>query len=372
MISEEQRARIRRLFFGEHWRVGTIAEQLELHHETVKRAIEVDGFASRGQARPSALDPFVELIRATLQQYPTLTGTRIHEQLKARGYEGSVSQVRRRIVADGLRPTARSEAYFRLVTMPGEQAQVDWAHLGTIPVGSSERPLSAFVMVLSWSRALHVHFSLDQTLPSVLRGHVEAFHVLGGVPRQILYDNMKTVVLERAGDAIRFHPGFLELSAHYLFQALPCPPGRPNEKGRVERRIRDLRSSFLAGRHFRDLADLREQFVRWRDEVAYQRRCPAAPELTVGEALEQERERLMPLPLRPIDTAQTRAVVAHKQPYVLLDTNRYSIPPHLVGVPLTLAADEAEVRVLHGDQTVARHVRRWDYHVTVEAPEHIE
>jgi transposase len=188
MISDEMRVRIRRLFFGEHWKVGTIAEQLGVHHETVRRAIDVDRLVARGNARPSDLDPFLDFIREQLKRYPKLTGTRVHEMLSARGYRGSVSQVRRRIRQLSLRPTPLSEAYFRLVTLPGEQAQVDWAHLGSIRVDLYERPLFALVMVLSWSRAVHAYFSLDQKFPSVLRGHVEAFSTFHGVPREILYD----------------------------------------------------------------------------------------------------------------------------------------------------------------------------------------
>jgi len=372
VISDELRGRIRRLFFGEHWKVGTIAEQLGVHHETVRRAIDTDRLVARGQARPSDLDPYIDFIRETLEQHPKLTGTRLHEMVRLRGYRGSVVQLRRRIRQLGLRPTPKSEAFFRLTTLPGEQAQVDWAHFGMIPVGLYERPLFAFVMVLSWSRAVHAYFSLDQTMPSVMRGHVDAFNAFRGVARQILYDNMKTVVLERIGDAIRFHPRFLELAAHYLFQAYPCRPGRGNEKGRVERKIRDLRTSFFAGRRFAHLDDLRRQFNKWRDEVAYRRPCPEDPRRTVGEALEFERTKLLRLPEKPIDTEEVRTVVAKKQPYVSFDTNQYSIPHDLVGEPLTLAASETHVRILRGDAQVACHQRSWLKHAVVEDPSHIE
>ena len=372
MISSEMRARIRRLFYGEHWKVGTIAEQLGVHHETVKRAIEVDRLVSRGTARPSDLDPYVSFIRETLEQYPRLTGTRLHEMLRLRGYEGSVGQVRRRIRQLGLRPKPSSEAFFRLRVMPGEQAQADWAHFGTIRMGLFERPLFAFVMVLSWSRAVHVYFSLDQTMPSVVRGHVEAFQAFGGCARQILYDNMKTVVLERMGDAIRFHPRLLDLAGHYLFAPYPCRPGRGNEKGRVERKIRHLRTSFFDGRRFGDLDDLRCQFLEWRDDVAYQRPCPADRTLTVCEALEKERDKLLPLPVHPFDSDEVRPVLARKQPYVIFDTNHYSIPHKLVGVPLTLVASETKLRILDGQTEVARHQRLWGKHITSEQPAHLE
>ena len=372
MISEQLRAQIRRLFFAEHWRVGTIVAQLDVHPDTVRRAINLDRFVSRSETRPSALDPFIEFIRETFAQYPRLTATRVHEMLRLRGYTGSTGQVRRRIRQLELRPKPAREAFLRLHTMPGEQGQVDWGHFGKLRVGDAMRPLYGFVVVLAWSRAVHVYFSMQQTMAAVLQGHVSAFRAFGGIPRKLLYDNMKTVVIERVGDAIRFHPRLLELAGHYHFAPVVCPPRRPNEKGRVERRIRDLRSSFLAGRRFTDVADLQAQFVRWRDEVAYARPCPGKPEITVGEALDEERLVLLPQPEHDLETDHVRAVVARKQPYVTFDSNRYSIPYELIDTPITLAASDDRVRFLHGDEVVANHKRCWDRRKVVEDPAHID
>lgn len=371
MIDDKKRAEIRRLFFGEHFKVGTISAQLGVHHSVVKRVINTDNMVSNTLIRPSALDPFVGFMEETLTRYPRLTGTRLHQMLKDRGYGGSVNQVRRRIRQLDLRPVPK-EAFFRLETLPGEQGQCDWGHFGKISVGNTQRNLSAFVIILSWSRAIHVYFSLDQTLPSVIRGHAASFAYFGGVPRTILYDNMKTVVLERDGDSIRFHPRFMHLAGHYLFAAHPCRPARANEKGKVERAIRYLRDSFLAGRHFANLEDVRRQFETWRVEVAHKRRCPADETLTVAEALKLEREKLLPLPTHSINDAETRATVAKKQPYVALDTNLYSIPWELVQKPLTLSATEDQVRVIFEGEVVACHRRSWDRKQVFTDPNHLE
>jgi transposase len=237
MISLFQRAEIRRLFYAEHWPIGTIADAVGVHHETVRRALNRDrGIHPGPQIRPSALDPYKGFITATLEQYPRLRATRLWAMLRDRGYPGSAVQVRRyvRIV----RPAARSEAYFRLDPLVGEQGQVDWGNFGAIQIGQARRVLSCFVLVLSWSRAVYARFALDQTLESFLRGHVEAFAALGGSPRALLYDNLKSVVLERSGEHIRFHPRLLELAGHYHFAPQPCAVARGNEKGRVERMIR--------------------------------------------------------------------------------------------------------------------------------------
>ena len=160
-----------------------------------------------------------------------------------------------------LRPVPQREAFLKLRTFPGEQGQVDWAHFGTVRIGRAQRRLSGFVMTLSYSRALALEFFFDQSLENFLRGHVRAFAQLGGVPRTLLYDNLRSAVLARHGDAIQFHPRLLELCAHYHFEPRPCRPRRGNEKGRVERVIRYVRDSFFAARPFTTLDDLNRQAV---------------------------------------------------------------------------------------------------------------
>jgi transposase len=194
VIDAKLRAEIRRLFFAEHWRVNTIVEALRVHHDTVEDAIEKDRFVVTPRpVRPSIVDPYKAFIRETLEQYPRLRATRIYAMVKDRGYTGSAVQIRRYVAK--VRPK-KKEAYLRLSTLPGEQAQVDWGSFGKIKVGHARRTLSCFVMVLSASRAVFARFFLDQTLESFLTGHTMAFEALGGVPREILYDNLKTAVLE--------------------------------------------------------------------------------------------------------------------------------------------------------------------------------
>ncbi len=143
-------------------------------------------------------------------------------------------------------------------------------------------------MALSYSRAPALSFFFDQGLDNLLCAHVDAFNEFHGCPRIILYDNMKQVVLERRGDDVHFHPRLLELAAHYHFQPRPCRPGRGNEKGRVERTIQFIRSSFFAARPFTTLEDFNRQARQWRDEVAYQRRWPEDDSRIVGDVFREE------------------------------------------------------------------------------------
>ena len=296
MIDAEQFARIRRLFFAEHWKVGTIATELGVHHDTVERAIESDRFVrTQRQLRPSLLDPFKPFIDETLDKHPKLRATRILEMVRSRGYLGGYGPVRGYV--GSVRPAARAEAFLKLTTLPGEQAQVDWGHFGKVQVGAATRSLSCFVLVLSWSRAMYARFTLDQTLETFLRGHALAFETLGGVPRRILYDNLKSVVVERVGEHIRFHPQILECAGHYHFAPVPCARYRGNEKGKVERTIQYLRHGFFAARRFTSVDDLNRQLVEWIDRVAHARPVPGDPtRRPVRDALVDERARLLPLP----------------------------------------------------------------------------
>lgn len=373
MIDRKLYARIRRLYFAEHWKVGTIATEIGVHHSTVERAIEADRFGISGARpiRPSMLDPYKEFIKQVLDKHPRLRATRIYDMVRTRGYPGSVVQVRRYVAQ--VRPQAKAEAFLRLETLPGEQAQVDWGHFGKIRIGRALRPLFCFVLVLSWSRAMYARFALDQTLESFLRGHVEAFAAFGGVVRQILYDNLKSVVLEREGEHVVFHPRILELAGHYHFAPQPCAPYRGNEKGKVERTIQYLRHAFFAARRFRDVADLNRQLVEWIERVAHARPVPGDPERrSVADALAAEREQLLPLPEHPFDTARVETLSSGKQPYLRFDLNDYSIPHDLIRRPLKLVATETEIRVVSATgEVVARHERSYDRGQVVEDPDHL-
>jgi len=367
MTSPEIRAQIRRYFYVEHWKVGTIASELNVHPDAVRHAIESDRFNRTESLRASVVDPYLGFIRETLDQHPRLRATRIFQMIGDRGYTGSIVQLRRAV--SRLRPQKR-EPFLQLQMFPGEQAQVDWAHFGHVMVGRAQRALSCFVMTLSYSRALYLEFFFDQTMENFLRGHVHAFEFWSGQPRVILYDNLKSAVLERRGKQILFHPRLIELSAHYHFAVRPCQVRAGNQKGRVERAIRYVRDSFWAGRAFTTLAECNRQALLWRDQVAHQRPWPGGDHLTVAEAFQQEGPRLLPHALHPFPTDRIETVRSHKTIYVRFDLNDYSIPPQAMGRQLTLVASDTRVRILDGSLEVARHIRTYDRHQLVLDPAH--
>ena len=371
MIDKELQAKILRYHFVEQWRVNTIARQLGVHHTTVDRVLSQAGQPKvQRNPRPSIVDPYHPLIIDTLAKYPSLSAVRLLEMARARGYRGGSSQFRAHVAQ--LRPRRPAEAYLRLKTLPGEQCQIDWGHFGHIDIGRARRPLMAFVMVLSYSRQLFVRFYLNQRMENFLRGHVAAFTAFDGVAKVALYDNLKSAVLERRADAIRFHPTLLELSAHYRFEPRPVAPARGNEKGRVERAIRFVRENFFAARTWRDIDDLNAQAGLWCQTTAAQRPCPEDPARSVGDVFIEERQHLLALPDNPFPTEERLEVRIGKTPYARYDQNDYSAPHTQVRRTLTVSASLERVRLLDGDTVVAEHPRHYGKGEQIEAPEHID
>ena len=369
-ISAELEAQILRYYHVERWRPNTIARQLHVHHYTVARVLAQAGLPRMGHSRPAQVDPYLPFILATLEKFPKLTASCLYGMVRERGYAGSPDHFRHLIARH--RPRPKTEAYLRLTTLPGEQGEVDWAHFGHLAIGRALRPLLALVMVLSFSRSIFLRFYLNASLENFLRGHLGAFETWRGLPRTLLYDNLKSVVLERQGDAIRFNPAFLEFATRYRFEPRPVGVRRGNEKGRVERAIRYVRGAFFAGRSFADLADLNAQADAWCQGMAADRRWPGDDSKTVREAFAEEAPRLLALPDDPYPLYERTPVIARKTPYVRFDLNDYSIPHTHVGRTLTLLADLAEVRILDGQNVIARHVRSYDRRAQIEDRAHID
>lgn len=368
-LSPEIEAKILRYYHVEKWRNGTIARQLHIHHSSVERVLRQAGLPRIGKIRLSHIDPYLPFIRQTLEKFPSLTASRLYVMVRERGYTGSHDHFRHLISHH--RPRPQAEAYLRLVTLPGEQAQVDWGHFGHLAIGRARRPLMAFVMVLSWSRRIFLRFFPDARMESFLRGHVGAFEAWGGLPRVLLYDNLKSAVLERQGDAIRFHPTLLEFAGRYRYEPRPVAVARGNEKGRVERAIRYIRDNFFAARSFTDLDDLNRQAEAWCLGIADDRLCPQDKSLAVKQAFVQEQPRLLALPDNPYPLEERLAVTVGKTPYVRFDLNDYTVPHTQVRKMLTVVADPGRVRVLDGQEVVASHPRSYDKGAQIEDPAHI-
>lgn len=289
---------------GKHGKgVREIAREMGVSRNTVRRYLR-DPEAARYRPRPprpGKLAPFEGYIAARIASAAPdrLEATVLLRELRERGYEGGYTILKDHLVR--LRPAAGPEPVVRFETAPGEQMQVDWA---TIRRGADR--LSVFVATLGWSRAAYVEFVPDERLETLLACHEHAFLAFGGVPREVLYDNMRTVVLERdryGRGRHRFHPGFLDFAGHCGFRPRLCQPYRAQSKGKVERFICYLRGSFwvpLASRLaaegvVADGAAANLAVGRWLREVAN-----ARVHATTGEVpatrLEEERGALRHIP----------------------------------------------------------------------------
>ncbi len=269
---------------------GTIASNFGIHPDTVKRALEKPHYEA-SERRASVIDPWIKIIDSLLESHPKIRATRIRDLLRERGYNGSVYPIRR--YCKEVRSHSH-KAYLDLNFLPGEAAQVDWAYFGRIKIGKATRKLYVLIVVLAYSRRIYARYFLEMSQAQVMEGHMRAFEVFAGVPRKILYDNMKTAVLEHVGIGVRFNPGMLDFAKHYAFEPIACNLQSGWEKGRVERTVRYLRESFFEARSFEGVEDLNRQLEEWLDGAPMERRWIEDYAITVRDAFEQEK--LSPLP----------------------------------------------------------------------------
>ena len=348
MLTSEQHMDIHFLKRQGH-SVRQIARLTGHARNTVRAVLKAQSLRTpQPRSRPTKLDPYLDYLRE--RAATGLSAVRLLTELQAKGYEGGIHAVRRFLRKLDQRQHASARATVRYETGPGEQAQVDWKHVGTFPNARGEPvTISAFVMVLSFSRALFVRFVTSMQLPVLLDCHLEAFRFFGGVPAAILYDNMKQVRLS----AQQLNPACLDFAAHCGFQVKTCRPYRPRTKGKVERAIQYLDGNFLLGRVFTDLADLNAQGLHWCRHTANVRLHATTgqkPEALLAEEL----PRLAPVAqLRPYAPAVIRHVDAES--LVAYHGSRYSVPPVHIGTKVSVTATGGQITVRAGALVIAEH-----------------
>ncbi len=290
-------------------------------------------------------------------------------ELRVRGYDGSYTLVKEYL--QPRRRAAREAAVRRFETPPGHQAQVDWGDLGQLEGPEGRQSLSGFVLTLGHSRALFAEVATDQTLGTLLTLHEAAFAALGGVPREILYDHMKTVALgvDDRGE-VQWHPVFRDFARYWGFTPRLCRPYRPQTKGKVESGVKYLRRNFLCGREATSLDDLRDQLRGWLGEVANVR-VHGTTYRVVREAWEEERPHLQPLagrPPFPHRSEQVRRV--SRDAYISYGGNRYSVPWTAVGQEVTVRELGGDLEIRRGEECLARHARADGKHQVRTVPAH--
>lgn len=367
--SPELIARIRRLHHYEHYSLYAVSKTVGLHRETVKRILYGEDSPPCSKERHKLTDPYKDVIKTHLEQYPNIRATTLVRILKDRGYKGSINTLRRAMV-----PIRKQNkrSYTPMNVFSGQQAQVDWAHFGSLKINKGERKLYLFVMVLSWSRALYARFTFDQKTDSFLRLHEQAFSFFKGIPKEILYDNLKSVVLERFKDKIKFNPQLVEFSGFYGYEPKACKPYSGNQKGRVERAIRYIREDFAVVTAFNDLTTLNNKLSVWLTEVANIKNWPDNSDFKVSEQLEKEREFLRPMTDKKITPRYTGIIRSNKCGMVRFDLNDYSIPWQYVREQITVEADDFKVKFYYQDKWICEHERSWDRNTRMINTSHYE
>ena len=241
------------------------------------------------------LDPYKGIIDTRLGEFPGLSAKRLFDEVRAAGYPGGYTRVRDYVRA--VRPDAPSEPVVRFETPVGLQGQVDFATF-SLPWGRRH----ALLVVLSYSRLLWLRFYRRQTMAVLIDGLESAFARFGGVPKELLFDQMRAVVLSDqrvGGGELVMNAEFLRFAAHWGFHPRACRPYRAQTKGKVERPIRYVRDSFFYGRAFAGDEDLNEQASCWTEGTANVRRHGTTGERPVDRFERDEREALRPLASRP-------------------------------------------------------------------------
>ena len=282
-----------------------LAEKLGIHRRTIHQWIEtgqldrdLDDEVVRYQARPPVkrkIDAYRGIVHSRLEEFPRLSAVRIYEELRSAGYAGGYTQVKQYVRA--ARPRPAIEPVVRFETPPGHQAQVDFAHF-RLPWGQRW----ALLVVLGYSRLLWLRFFERQDMRVLFEGLEAAFDFFGGVPKEILFDQMRAVVVADhrfEGGRLIENAEFSRFAHHWQFRPRACRPYRAQTKGKVERPIRYVRESFFYGRHFVSDEDLEAQATVWLADVANVRRHRTIEERPIDRFERDERDALQALAPKP-------------------------------------------------------------------------
>jgi transposase len=365
VIDYQTYCQIRHLFTQKQLSLRQIARELKLGFHTVRKWARRESYQRASiPKRPSKLDPFKGDIVRLLEQHD-YSAQQIFQQLKEMGYQGR-SSILRAFVSE-VRPKQRA-AFLTLHFDPGQCAQVDWGCAGSVPMGSTHRRLSFFIMVLAYSRKMYLEFTLAETLEHFLACHLHAFEYFGGVVRDVWVDNCKVAVLSRATSSVVFNPHYLDFANHYGFQIRACGVGQPQEKGRVENGVAYVKKNFLNGLELSDFKIVNPAARYWLDTVA-KVRVHRQTQKTPQELFAQEKLR----PLHPLayEAAVVESIRVNSQFRFKVDGNRYSVPCQYASSKLTLKRFPDRLVVYDKDKLVAEHVRRYDCNQDYELPDHV-
>jgi transposase len=305
--------------------------------------------------RVSKLDVFEDEMKKILDKYPDITGVRMHEKLTDAGYAGGISILRERLKE--LRKPDK-EPVIRFETPAGHQGQCDWSPYKIKFTRTGKTQVQCFSYILGFSRRQYIDFTPRHDFYTLIRRHQDAFRYYGGVPRECLYDNEKTVVLRWECGRPVFNPAFTLFITHYNCKPVACRQGSPQTKGKVESPFNYVEKNLLGGRDFQDLEDLRATARWWLKEKSDLHIHDTTKRMPIELFIEQEQSALQPLPLHPYDTAEVALRVCDAEGFVAFETNRYSVPSCNIADILSIKATEHEIMVYNPELDLIAHHER--------------
>lgn len=333
--------------------IKTIARDLGLSRNTVRKALrepEKPQYQRKKKQR-GVLEPF----RPFLQQRASevfFNANTLYRELKDQGYKGGYSTVK--LAVKPLREAYRlaEVATVRFETPPGKQAQVDWG-TSWVNIAGKRTRVKIFVMVLAYSRAIYVEFTLDETLPTLIACHERAIRHFGGITQEVLYDNPRTIVFHRGTDEACINPRFLDFCRYYGYTPRLCRPYRAKTKGKVESGVKYVKRSFLAGRSAMSLDDLNNQAMDWIRTVADVRIHGTVHEQPAERFW---REELSPVAFQPPYALQIFAVrKVAADCLISFEASRYSVPWQYVRQLVDVQVAGEQVKIYHQGALIAEH-----------------
>lgn len=250
-----------------------------------------------------------------------------------------------------------SEAFLRLEFGAGEVAQVDWGEFGDV-FGDGIK-IHCFAMVMAYSRMIYVEFTRSEKFEEFIRCHENAFRFFGGTPKECWYDNLTSAVSDRLGSLVRFNTRFMAYLGHHGVRPHACNVARGNEKGRVEDLIKYIRMNFWPGRSFKNFDDLTMQFIIWRNQTANQREHRSHRRVVRLVFESEEKSKLLQLNPVPFDTDEVFSRHVPPEFHLQYESNRYSVPWTLVGLTVTVRANNLEIKIYYNEKFICSHARSY-------------
>lgn len=349
-------SQVRHLYEVEGLSMRQIARELRISRKRVSRIIKGNQWV-----RPSSdpiLKPYERLIAEWYKDHPSLRATQVYGRLRTYGFSGSYPAVSKYTQRYRQR---RTKSYHELTFLAGEEAQVDWMEWRL-----DSGIVYGFVFILAYSRYLYLRFYPKHSLEFFLHGHIEAYKEIEGVAHRNRYDNLRSVIISRRPE-LNFNAQFLDFSRHYGFSIHTCNPGKPNEKGRVERIIRDIKD-FLRVNTFADIKELNKKGNLWR--IERNRRVHRSTDKSPVDTLKKERLKSLPqIHYRPY---RSIGGLISKTGFIEIDTNRYSVPTEYSGNACEILAYPECIEVIVRGKKVAAHSRVFERKQKIENPSHRE